>query len=149
MQDGKTSRRNAAALILVLAAVTAYYAFAEQGAPSLRFSPQEHTFTLTGAKQTRAVFAVDALTTLELYEGGDYGLPVDGGQMPLGGVCYGAWESESLGRYEAFFSERTDIVILVGDGERTAAFNFENEDSTRALLGQMDALVRDAKGCKH
>ncbi len=79
MQDKRNSRRDIAALILVLAIVTAYYVFTEQGAPSFRFFPQERTFTLTGAKQTRAVFSLDTLTTLELYEGGDYGTPVDGG----------------------------------------------------------------------
>lgn len=140
MQDRRNSRRNIAALILVLAIVTVYYVFTEQGAPSFRFFPQERTFTLTGAKQTQAVFSLDALITLELYEGGDYGTPVGGGKLPLGGVYYGEWESESLGRYEAFFSEKTDIVILAGDGEKTAAFNFENEDSTRELFRQLDAI---------
>lgn len=141
MQDKGMSRRNTAALILVLIVVTAYYVFTQQGAPSFRFFPESRTFTLTGAKDKKAVFSLDDLTELRLYAGGDYGTALDGGKLPLGGVRYGTWESESLGRYEAFFSDKTDVVILVKDADKTAVFNIENEDSTRELLRQMDKMM--------
>lgn len=145
MCEKGTARRHIAALILVLLAMTAYIAFVERGAPSFFFSPQQRVLSLSGAKETSIKFTLDELTALELYAGSDYGTPVDGGKLPLGGVRYGTWESETLGSYEAFFSEKIGTAIVFRTSERTAIFNLENEESTQELYRQLAALGADAK----
>ena len=145
MRDSKAARRNTAALALVLVLATAYYLFVQQGAPTFRYSPQERAFVLGGAKQTQAAFSLDGLTSLELYEGGDYGTALEGNRLALSGVRYGVWESESLGTYEAFYSEKTAVTIVARDAEKTAVFNIADEDTTRALYAELAALWHDVR----
>lgn len=145
MRDSKAARRNTAALALVLVLATAYYLFVQQGAPTFRYSPQERVFALGGAKQTQAAFSLDELLSLELYEGDDYGVALEGNRLALSGVRYGIWESENLGIYEAFYSERTAVTIVARDAEKTAVFNITDEDTTRALYAELAALWQDVR----
>ena len=145
MRDFGATRRNTAALVLALALATAYYLFVQQGMPSFRYNPQERAFVLGGAKQTQAAFSLDELTSLELYEGGDYGTALEGNRLALSGVRYGVWESETLGTYRAFYSERTAVTIIARDAEKTAVFNITDEDTTRALYDELAALWHDVR----
>ena len=137
MRDSKAARRNTAALVLVLVLATAYYLFVQQGAPTFRYSPQERVFVLGGAKRTQAAFSMDGLTSLELYEGGDYGAALEGNRLSLSGV--------SRGTFAAFYSEKTAVTIVARDTQKTAVFNITDEDTTRALYAELAALWHDVR----
>lgn len=137
-------RRNLAFLAFVLIVASAYYLFVSQGSPAFRFSAGEGTFAFEGAHKTRAQFGFDTLEALELREDPDYGACVRGGEAP-GGVLYGTWKSESLGEYEAFVRKGIGACILARDGDKTAAFNTENAQTTAALYEQLYAFWQNAR----
>ena len=138
MPEDRSKRRNIIFLVFVLIVATGYYFFISQGSPSFRFSAQDRVFSFQGPKNTEAVFSVDSLLALELYDGTEiaYGEPAGGGKV-WGGYHYGTWENASLGEYEAFASERFSTYIIAKDAEKTAIFNTSNAETTRSLYQQL------------
>ena len=141
MERDDSRKRSLICLALVLIGVTVYFFFIGQGAPVFRFNKETGQFGFQGSRNTSVSFSFDSLETLDLYTGDapDWGTAVDGGDV-LGGHHYGTWKSETLGTYEAFVTERIHHYIRVSDGEKTAVFNTESNDTTDALYGQMLAF---------
>lgn len=138
MPEDKSKKRSLIFLAFVLIVATGYYFFISQGSPSFRFSAQDRVFSFHGPKNTAAVFSVDDLLALELYDGiaPAYGEPAGGGKV-WGGYHYGVWKNASLGEYEAFASERFNTYIIARDAEKTAVFNTSNAETTRSLYQQL------------
>ncbi|MBQ9210687.1 MAG: hypothetical protein IJ153_03210 [Clostridia bacterium] len=138
MLADKSKKRSTIFLAFVLILATGYYFIVSQGSPSFRFSAEKRVFGFYGSKHTSAVFSLDTLEELRLYEGteSDYGRPVEGGRL-WGGYHYGTWENESLGVYEAYVSERFPTYMIARDGEKTAIFNAENAETTQAIYRQL------------
>lgn len=132
-------KRNLAFLAFVLAVASAYTLFVSQGSPVFRFSAGEGTFAFEGANKTRAQFSFETLEALELWEDPDYGACVRGGEAP-GGTLYGTWQSGALGEYEAFVRKGIGACIVARDGDKAAAFNTENAQTTAALYEQLYAF---------
>ena len=131
------AKRDLAFLAAVLLAVTVYYLFSAQGSPAVSFSAESKAVGFTGAKNTAVVFDLNTVTDIRLVDTPADATAVDGGELPLGGVCWGTWRSDSLGAYQAYFSTRIGVCVLVTDGEKTALFNTENAELTGNFCEQL------------
>ena len=138
MPEDRNRKRSIIFLAFVLILATGYYFFVSQGSPSFRFSAQNRVFSFQGPKNTSAVFSVDSLLALELYDGTEpaFGEPAGGGKV-WGGYLYGTWKNGSLGEYQAFASDRFNTCIIARDAEKTAVFNTSNAETTRSLYHQL------------
>ena len=141
MLRDRNKMKSAIFLFFVLVVATGYYFFAQQEAPSIRFSAENRTLAFYGSKNTAAAFSFDTLTAIELYDDAvpAYGTAVSGGEV-YGGYLYGTWRNDQLGEYEAFVSTRMNTYVIVKDDEKTAIFNTSNEELTRNLYKQLYAF---------
>ena len=152
MEDRKARRRSLIFLALVLVGFTIYYFVVGQSAPVFRFSAQQRTVGFSGMKGTSCLFSLDDLEEFSLYTGGspDWGQPLTGGAgqeggTGLGGVHYGTWHSDTIGEYQAYVTERITNYILLRDGEKTAIFNSDNNETTRSVYEQLIKFMDETK----
>lgn len=134
--QGKDKTRNVLFLCLILLAATVYYFFFSQAGSTMRFSQEDNTLVFYGPKSTSAEFDLDDVISVTLETEPDYGEASRGGTI-FGGNQYGIWESGSLGVYEAFVTTRIRPCIVIMDSEKTAVFNYSNEETTSSLYEQL------------
>ena len=121
-------RQNILYVVVLVAIVTAISLW--RGTASAKVSPTKDGLTLSGHNGAVTLLYAD-MTDIQFFEAPDYGSPMNG--ATLRNWRYGTWESEELGTYDAYCSEKISSCILFITPDGRYAFNFENDENTKSL----------------
>ncbi len=136
MFSGRSGKINLAILIVLLVLVTVYYFISE---PAVTFSLADdyQSFTLSNSEGNSTFYFSD-LTSLQLSDSPDYGESEDGETSNDNQI--GIWQSDTYGTYFSYISTKISNCIIVTDSEKTAVFNYENDESTDSLYQNLIQL---------
>lgn len=142
MFQDKAGKRNLIILMVILVGFSTYYMFYSQPNSSMAFNQKTAVITFYGPKNTSASFDLHELTSLKLVTEPDLGNS-DGGGKLFGDNLYGTWKSSSLGVYQAFVTLRINSYIVISDAEKTAAFNYSDDETVASLYQQLEKFRQD------
>lgn len=99
----------------------------------------ETQISFSDASGEEIVISYSDVVSIELVIAPDYGEPVNG--QIKNGIRLGTWESADLGIYLS--RTQTDIAdcILIRTASQTCAVNYENNDTTALLLGELQKYI--------
>ncbi len=121
-------------VLLIVDALNTLLRGDRSGRGSISFTDSQITF-LDASGETVVIPYSDVLS-IELLEEPDYGEPVDG--RVENDIRIGTWESDELGVYLSYTDTDIDSCLLLQTEGQTYAVNYENDETTAALLDELN-----------
>lgn len=117
-------------VFVIFFAVSAIY-YTKMGNNQVALSVQEASLIIEVPKKSEHEVRYEQILSVTLQDAPSYGQAVDGG---IAGKCnYGIWQNEQWGTYYCYALTNVKDCIVLETDEGIVAFNFENEDATKAF----------------
>ena len=132
-------RRTLLTFFILALAVFFYGVF---GRNTLLLTLEGEAVTLTGPENSSFSVPYSEIASMELREGFDPGVAVDGGLKNR--IRYGLWHNEEFQDYQLFASNKIDVVIILHTTQgEVLVFNYESADTTRSFFDTYSAFLTE------